>query len=375
MTALKFNCGDSYEALYYTLLVGGPTLSYWFPDIHFSIYVVLSAILIIDLGSFKSLKLLEVSKDKKKDEDIETMTSKDAYMFPVFASAALFGLYVAIKFLGKEYLNLLLGAYFAFIGAIAIKHSLYGSLKRMIPWAAENEKSFTYRVPVLMKESTTEVYNAVDVTAYCISFTVGFYYFMTKHWLANNAIGVSLSVYGVESISLGNFSVGAILLGLLFFYDIFWVFGTEVMVTVAKNIDIPIKLIYPRDLAAVPPQFSMIGLGDIVIPGVFVALCLRYDAFRSIKLKLIQTVENGYSQFPKAFYYSCLSGYFFGLVATMVAMLVFNAAQPALLYLVPGCLIRVFLCAAFKHDIKGAYEYQEQGEEEKKKEEEEKKTK
>jgi minor histocompatibility antigen H13 len=30
---------------------------------------------------------------------------------------------------------------------------------------------------------------------------------------------------------------------LLFFYDIFWVFGTEVMVTVAKNLDGPIKLL------------------------------------------------------------------------------------------------------------------------------------
>ncbi len=32
------------------------------------------------------------------------------------------------------------------------------------------------------------------------------------------------------------------------------------------------------------PQFSMLGLGDIVIPGIFVAIMLRYDAeqgFRS----------------------------------------------------------------------------------------------
>ena len=28
----------------------------------------------------------------------------------------------------------------------------------------------------------------------------------------------------------------------LFFYDIFWVFGTDVMVTVAKLADAPIKL-------------------------------------------------------------------------------------------------------------------------------------
>ena len=34
----------------------------------------------------------------------------------------------------------------------------------------------------------------------------------------------------------------------LFFYDIFWVFFTPVMVTVAKSFDAPIKLLFPRGL-------------------------------------------------------------------------------------------------------------------------------
>ena len=72
---------------------------------------------------------------------------------------------------------------------------------------------------------------------------------------------------------------GALLLSGLFFYDIFWVFGTPVMVTVAKSLDAPIKLLFPRaGAAAGESPFAMLGLGDIVIPGIFVALCLRYDA-------------------------------------------------------------------------------------------------
>lgn len=31
----------------------------------------------------------------------------------------------------------------------------------------------------------------------------------------------------------------------LFFYDIFWVYGTDVMVTVAKSLEAPIKLQFP----------------------------------------------------------------------------------------------------------------------------------
>ena len=66
----------------------------------------------------------------------------------------------------------------------------------------------------------------------------------------------------------------------LFFYDIFWVYGTDVMVTVAKSLDAPIKLMFPYNWNEDPPLFSMLGLGDIVIPGVFVSLCLKYDLDR-----------------------------------------------------------------------------------------------
>lgn len=81
---------------------------------------------------------------------------------------------------------------------------------------------------------------------------------------------------------LGTFQTGFILLGLLFFYDIFFVFGTDVMLTVAKSIDAPIKLLFPKNWDTSPPEFSLLGLGDIVLPGVFIALCLRYDVLKSI---------------------------------------------------------------------------------------------
>lgn len=55
----------------------------------------------------------------------------------------------------------------------------------------------------------------------------------------------------------------------LFLYDVFWVFGTDVMVTVAKNFDAPIKLLFVRSFATedTDATYSMLGLGDIVIPG------------------------------------------------------------------------------------------------------------
>ncbi len=59
-------------------------------------------------------------------------------------------------------------------------------------------------------------------------------YFKEKHWLANNVLGLAFSVQGIEHLSLGAVSTGVILLSGLFFYDIFWVFCTPVMVAVVN---------------------------------------------------------------------------------------------------------------------------------------------
>lgn len=59
--------------------------------------------------------------------------------------------------------------------------------------------------------------------------------------MLNNLFGLAFSVNAVEMISLDSIKVGCLLLGGLFVYDIFWVFGTDVMVTVAKGLEAPIK--------------------------------------------------------------------------------------------------------------------------------------
>lgn len=64
---------------------------------------------------------------------------------------------------------------------------------------------------------------------------------LMQHWLVNNLFGLAFAVNAIELIRLNTVSTAAILLGGLFVYDVFWVFGTEVMVSVAKNFEAPIK--------------------------------------------------------------------------------------------------------------------------------------
>ena len=191
------------------------------------------------------------------------------------------------------------------------------------------------------------------------------YFFQGKHWTLNNVLGICFCLQGIERFSLGTYKIGAILLIGLFFYDIFWVFGTEVMVTVAKNLDGPIKLLFPRSLIPNPDtgkiELSLLGLGDIVIPGFFLALLLRFDAHLA---KVGTTKIDIHQSFPKPYFHSALIAYVLGLITTLVVMIQFNAAQPALLYLVPACLGSSFLCATIRGEVKELLDYSEEEEEE-----------
>ncbi|KAL3190119.1 hypothetical protein MRX96_020437 [Rhipicephalus microplus] len=65
------------------------------------------------------------------------MTRKDAAMFQVIASGALFGLYIFFKLFSKEYINLLLTGYLFLLGVLAMAHILSPAfscvLRKLLP--------------------------------------------------------------------------------------------------------------------------------------------------------------------------------------------------------------------------------------------------
>lgn len=67
----------------------------------------------------------------------------------------------------------------------------------------------------------------------------------SRHFMLNNIIGICLCIQAIEKISIGSYKIAAVLLLGMFVYDVYWVYGTDVMVTVAKSFDIPVKLLFP----------------------------------------------------------------------------------------------------------------------------------
>ncbi|KAK6164059.1 hypothetical protein DH2020_000923 [Rehmannia glutinosa] len=312
------------------LALAGLTLAPLVVKVNPNLNVILTACLSVYVGCYRSVKPTPPS---------ETMSNEHAMRFPLVGSAMLLSLFLLFKFLSKDLVNAVLTCYFFVLGIVALSATLLPAIRRFLPnqW---NDNVNVWRFPYIrsleVKFTKSQIIAAIPGTFFCA------WYALKKHWLANNILGLAFCIQGIEMLSLGSFKTGAILLTGLFVYDIFWVFFTPVMVSVAKSFDAPIKLLFPTSDSARP--FSMLGLGDIVIPGIFVALALRFDVSRGKE-----------SQYFK----SAFIGYTVGLVLTIIVMNWFQAAQPALLYIVPA--VTGFLAAhcLWNGEVKSLLEFDE----------------
>merc|ERR1719310_493182 len=307
--------------------------------VHPYLHLLIIAPILVWTGCQRSL--LE-SQKSPEDSQVETVSKKDAMQFPLIGSAVLFGLYVVVKFVKKEYLDLLISLYFSVLGAAGMFGCVQEPITELFGLGGLKKFTMNFDYQLWRKKEAREPVNfsfsLLDVAIFAACACVSVAYAVTKEWYLNNALGCAFSVQGIEMLSLGSFFIGCVLLMGLFVYDVFWVFGTEVMVAVAKGLNAPIKIMFPKALGVKPLPCSMLGLGDIVIPGIFVAMMLRFDAKQQLA--------------AQPYFTSNLVAYVLGLVATLAVMHFFDAAQPALLYLVPACIGASLLTATMRGELK-----------------------
>ncbi|MFQ6632767.1 hypothetical protein Gotur_011477 [Gossypium turneri] len=179
------------------------------------------------------------------------------------------------------------------------------------------------------------------------------------------------------------------LLVFLFVYDIFWVFfserffGSNVMVSVAtkqasnpvhtvanslslpglqfitKKLELPVKIVFPRNLwggaspAGNTADFMILGLGDMAIPAMLLALVLCFDHRNS--RDTVNLLDLHYLKGNKYIWYA-LPGYAIGLVTALAAGILTRSPQPALLYLVPSTLGPIFFISWLRKDLAELWE-------------------
>ncbi len=100
--------------------------------------------------------------------------------------------------------------------------------------------------------------------------------------------------------------------------------------------DLPMLLVLPR-LGDYMGGFTMLGLGDIILPGLLVAFAARYDRATGVPL-------------TRGFFRAMVLGYAAGLMMANMAVYLMQMGQPALLYLVP-CTLGVFALMAHRRGL------------------------
>lgn len=226
-------------------------------------------------------------------------------------------------------------------------------------------------------------------------------------WVLQNIFGICVCLVFLQVIHLPNIRIASILLTLVFLYDIFFVFISpyifeeSVMVKAAKGgaqaastaptgyclrypydteynclqEKIPILLRLPK-LCDWQAGEVMLGLGDIVLPGLLIVFCARYDYFTRGNVWGRVMTEKQDAETPVGtpsmaiqeprgsdgcpgrfgyFIWMCL-GYAIGLIAAYTGVVLMEKAQPALLYLVPFTLGLLVFLALIHGNLKSLWD-------------------
>ncbi|ELW47804.1 Signal peptide peptidase-like 2C [Tupaia chinensis] len=155
--------------------------------------------------------------------------------------------------------------------------------------------------------------------------------------LCTDTLGVAYCLFVLRRVRLPTLKNCASFLLALLAFDVFFVFvtplftktGESIMVEVASgpadsssHERLPMVLKVPRmsfsALTLCDQPFSILGFGDIVVPGFLVAYCHRFD---------VQICSR------RVYFVACTVAYAVGLLVTFTAMVLMQMGQPALLYL------------------------------------------
>ncbi|KAA3456507.1 signal peptide peptidase-like 2 [Gossypium australe] len=254
------------------------------------------------------------------------INTTSAVLFVVFASCFLIMLYKLMAYWFVELLVVL----FCIGGVEGLQTCLVALLSR---WFKSIAESYV-KIPLFGAVS----YLTLAVSPFCIAFAVvwAVYRNVSFAWIGQDILGIALIITVLQIVHVPNLKVGTVLLSCAFLYDIFWVFVSKklfhesVMIVVARGDKsgqdgIPMLLKIPR-MFDPWGGYSIIGFGDILLPGLLVAFSLRYDWLANKSLRA-------------GYFVWAMIAYGLGLLVTYVALnLMDGHGQPALLYIVPFTL-------------------------------------
>ncbi|KAK0737466.1 signal peptide peptidase-domain-containing protein [Apiosordaria backusii] len=422
------------------------------------------------------VKVKEGKKQPKEDKFAEGLAASDALMFPILAGILLISLYYLIEWLqDPDILNKFMRAYLSIMAVASLgrlagdsldvltslvfpsawvgrggvvyhidsdehhqyvvdkvtgRHiviedrssplpgflSILARSKRAedILWVVRHLLTEEWTVRGVMRGLVVVKFNVKlnDLLGFMISIPFAAAYHYLRWNILSNIMSAAMCYATFMLLSPTSFGIGTMVLWGLFVYDVVMVFYTPYMIAVATKLDAPIKLVFQNNKSV-----SMLGLGDIVVPGMLMGIALRFDLYqfykKQIKLEPVELVSETLAEdgtksittdtqerrvkapfvdprgqwgnrlwctkfgsifpikeatsvwaataFPKPYFYASMVGYTAGMMVTLTMLLVFRHGQPALLYLVPGVTGALWLTALARGELNDMWGYTEDG--------------
>lgn len=277
-----------------------------------------------------------------RSSGVVDINTTSAVLFVVIASCFLVMLYKLMSYWFIEVLVVLFA-----IGGVEGLQTCLVALLSCFRWFEPAAQTFV-KVPFLGAVS----YLTLGVSPFCVVFAVvwAVYRRISFAWIGQDILGIALIITVIQIIRVPNLKVGTVLLSCAFLYDIFWVFVSKwwfhesVMIMVARGDKsgedgIPMLLKIPR-MFDPWGGYSIIGFGDIILPGLLVAFSLRHDWLSNKSLRA-------------GYFLWTMIAYGLGLLITYVALNVMDGhGQPALLYIVPFTVGTLLTLGKYRGDLR-----------------------
>ena len=260
-----------------------------------SLALIVTAVAVIFVSANRALSHgKEMERNRDFSEASITLDRSQALMIPLASSCSLLLMF---------YLFSSLSLFVTVFTAIASASSLFFCLS---PYAAFIKSQFGIMDPFVSR-CCSKSFTRIQGILLLLCVGLVFSWLISGHWILNNILGISICIAFVSHIRLPNVKICSLLLVCLFVYDVFWVFfseiffGENVMVSVAtqkasnpihtvakslslpglqliaKKLELPVKLIFPRNLSSDSTDYMMLGLGDMVICQIFGSYVFFYE--------------------------------------------------------------------------------------------------
>ena len=292
---------------------------------------------------------------QQEDEPVTVLNEKLALFMVVQATVGLLVLY----FLLSKVFFIVILVFYTLLSTMAVSAQFSLLLDYLRESWREWAPSFTqfctktYTLPLLGQCPASELLSiavglVVAVTWACIRMTSWW------SWVLQDISGVCIILTILMFLKLPNLKIACILLPLIMFYDVFFVYiqpmlfhNESVMKKVATGGSthevLPMVLLIPN--FEDPEAFSMLGYGDIALPGLLLMYAATFDEVERLP-------------WIKSYFVLEIVGYVMGLILTIGALALDiggQQGQPALLYLIPCTLLPILLTSYWRGHLEAMF--------------------